>query len=158
MTTVRKVLMDFWSDPDDDARRPRLSEEEVANNMCRAITSVAVVGGTRIPSVAGVRRGKTRAQRRLHHHHCRRPLILAGDNRQRGAGCHKSHKCISALSAYQSSKNESYRGPSTINIGVQMIYILCIIHATNTQMVRGVNHSKRISHYKTDCCNKYVLL
>ena len=150
--------MDFWSDPDDDARRPRLSEEEVANNMCRAITSVAVVGGTRIPSVAGVRRGKTRAQCRLHHHHCRRPLILAGDNRQRGAGCHKSHKCISALSAYQSSKNESYRGPSTINIGVQMIYILCIIHATNTQMVRGVNHSKRISHYKTDCCNKYVLL
>ena len=55
MTIVRKVLMDFWSDPDDDARRPRLSEEEVANNMCRAITSVAVVGGTRIPSVAGVR-------------------------------------------------------------------------------------------------------
>ena len=31
--------MDFWCDPDDDARRPCLSEEEVANDMCCAIPS-----------------------------------------------------------------------------------------------------------------------
>ena len=36
---IPKVLMDFWCDPDDDSRRPCLSGEEVANNMCVPIPS-----------------------------------------------------------------------------------------------------------------------
>ena len=98
--------MDFWCDPDDDDRRPCLSEEEVANNMCRAIPSERDTIGARIPSVTRARipSGGSSVVREDKSsmaspssslsppdpcHDSRQLLILATDYRQRSAGCHK---------------------------------------------------------------------